>query len=91
MMKLNDFKKTGMFTCREDFEKTKTPIPPLHPDCTDVLVYEGGFYIECLKTNSFLLNIKYEGEQLIFSHDKLDAIEKILWEEFADKIINKKN
>lgn len=90
-MTKEEFKKTGMFTCREDFEKKVVANPPLHTDCTDVLVYNGGFYIECLKTNRFLLQVIDNDKEFVFSHHRLDDVEQILWELFADKSINKKN
>lgn len=92
-MKLNDFRKTGRFTCREDFEKTYFNVQ-LHKDCTDVLLYTHDFYIECLSTNMFLVRV-YDGLQhepvLVFKYHKLKEVESVLWKTFADKLINKKN
>jgi replicative DNA helicase len=94
-MTLQDFQKTGMFVYRPDFERKHKPKQKLHSDCTDVLIYQGDFFIQCLKDNSFLLEIYDEAEpsEIItkIRSGKLETVESVLWQRHADNFINKKN
>lgn len=92
MDKLSDFSKTGRFFTREDFEKMFNTTPPLNHECTDVILYWGGFYIECLKDNTFYVDIrdKKTGETtLMINCNLLDFVESILWETQVKKLMNK--
>ena len=51
------------------------PKENLHVDCTDVVVYAGGNYIQMLKTKGFFFNNHV--------YVKLDLAEDILWESIS--------
>ena len=94
MKTLQEFQKTGKFIIREDFEDKYATTPPLQPDCTDVLLYWGAFYIECLKSNTFLLDIRDTSTGDVITrvkHPRLEVVESILWDRHVEKLINKKN
>ncbi len=94
MKTLEEFQKSGKFVCREDFEKEYKTLVPLQDDCTDVLLYFGGFYIECLKSNTFLIDIRdVKTDEVVtrVKHPRLEVVESILWDRHVEKLINKKN
>lgn len=68
------FIDTGRIVPRPVFEDLY-PKENLHVDCTDVVVYAGGNYIQMLKTKGFLLNNHV--------YVKLDLAEDILWESIS--------
>lgn len=74
---------TGRFVNRASFEMSM-PNENLHFDCTDVVVYHGGLYIQALRSGVFFLDA--ENTDL-----KLDNVEKVLWGKNSEKIINKMN
>lgn len=93
-MTLQDFQKTGMFVYRPDFERKHEPKQKLHDECTDVLLYQGGFFIQCIKDNSFLLEVyDHETNEMVTKvrSGKLEMVESILWQRHAEQFINKKN
>ena len=64
------FINSGRITDLKTFLNLR-PKENLHVDCTDVVVYEDGHYIQVLKTGEFF----YEG----FSDKKLDNVEEFMW------------
>ena len=71
MKDLNEFIDTGRFTPRNSFLE-KRPNEVLFDDCSDVIQYKGGHYIQVLEDGTFFL------DELNFSK-VLDEIELILY------------
>ena len=65
------FIDTGRIVPRVPFEN-QFPEENLHMDCTDVVVYAGGNYIQMLKTKGFMIDNHV--------YVKLELAEDILWE-----------
>jgi hypothetical protein len=61
---------------RKSFE-AHNPKENLHVDCTNILMYLGGIYIQLLKSGEFFLDAHISGKTL-------DAIEKPLWDKNLD-------
>lgn len=74
----DEWKESGRFTNRDSFDKDN-PEETLHVDCTDVVVYYGGVYIQVMKTGDFYISPEE-------SSRKLDDMEKILWKKNAEKL-----
>tara|TARA_Y100000592_G_C5481421_1_gene325794 strand:+ start:5442 stop:5765 length:324 start_codon:yes stop_codon:yes gene_type:complete len=53
----------------------------LRDDCTDVVVYVGGFYIQALKNNTFY---KQVGDDSVQS-DNIKDVEEFYWEKHVSK------
>lgn len=68
----NEWQDTGRFMERELFEENN-PKENLHFDCTDIVYYLGGAYIQVLKTGDFFIDTKT-------SSKNLEDVEKALWE-----------
>jgi len=83
---LDDFRDTGRFKPRVVF-KYEMKKEVLMPDCTDVVVYAGGFYIQALKTNEFLFK-PVSDKQATLRSESLDVLEEAMWELTAKKLIN---
>lgn len=64
------FINTGRFTDLKTFLNLY-PKENLHVDCTDVVLYEDGHYIQALKTGEFLYHD--------FTDKKLDNVEEFMW------------
>ena len=71
-----EFINSGHFVYRESFLE-KNANTKLHPDCTDVVEYSGGAYIQLLKSGQFYL----EDNTLDKS---LDVVEGQLWDRIED-------
>lgn len=69
-MEKESFINTGRFTDLKTFLNLY-PKETLHEDCADVVLYEGGNYIQVLKTGLFL----YDD----YTDKKLDNVEEIMW------------
>lgn len=69
-MTKEDFINSGLIVNVKTF-LSSFPNENLHIDCTDVVQYEGGHYIQILKTDEFF----YDN----FSSKKLDDVEEYLW------------
>lgn len=83
---LEDFRDTGRFKPRDVF-KMEMKKEMLLPDCTDVVVYAGDFYIQALKSNEFVFKpISYK--QAVLRSESLDVLEEAMWELCAKKVIN---
>lgn len=83
---LEDFRDTGRFKPREVF-KYEMKKEVLMPDCTDVVVYAGDFYIQALKSNEFLFK-PVADKQAVLRSESLDFLEEAMWELTAKKVIN---
>lgn len=67
-----EFISSGHFVCRDSFlEKNADVI--LHPDCTDVVEYKNGAFIQLLKSGLFYLEDD-------LSSKVLDEVEDRLWD-----------
>jgi len=71
-MTFDEWQDSGRFVDRKSFE-TYNPDENLHVDCSDIVMYFGGIYVQVLKSGEFFLDAHS-------SSKSLDAIEKILWE-----------
>lgn len=71
-----EFINSGHFVYRNSFLE-KNPNTNLHTDCTDVVEYSGGVYIQLLKSGQFYL----EDNTLDKS---LDVVESLLWNRIED-------
>lgn len=71
-----EFINTGRIVPRSMFNNTY-PQENLHVDCTDVVVYAGGNYIQMLKTKGFMI------ENHVYV--KLELAEDVLWELISDE------
>jgi hypothetical protein len=94
-MTQDDFVKTGRITTIERFKKKVYP-STLHPDCTDVMLYIGNFYIQILKNGDFFLemgdadnpsDVGDMGYTKIQSKD-LELVESVLWNNYANYKFN---
>lgn len=74
----DEWKESGRFTHREAFEQDN-PSENLHIDCTDVVVYYGGLYIQVLKNGEFYLSPEQTSKSL-------DDVEKIVWKKNAESL-----
>jgi hypothetical protein len=71
-MTFDEWMETGRFCFRKDFEQDN-PNENLHVDCTDVVIYYGGAYIQVLKSGDFYMNAETKSK---FLHE----IEKEVWQ-----------
>ena len=69
-MTIETFINTGRFTDLKTFLNLY-PKENLHVDCTDVVLYDDGYYIQALKTGEFM----YQD----FTDKKLDNVEEFMW------------
>ena len=60
---MDKFINSGRFMCRELF-LDKNPNEKLHDDCTDVVHYVGGAYIQVLKSGVFYLDDSFSSRSL---------------------------
>lgn len=65
--------ESGRFIHRDEFANDN-PDENLHVDCTDVVVYYGGLYLQVLKSGEFYLNPKNIS-------NNINDIEKSIWED----------
>lgn len=79
MLTFTEWQDTGKFTNRIDFEKTHKN-EKIHPDCTDVIEYQGNQYIQSLKTGLFFINSNQTSKNLV-------ELEEYIWY----KVINNKD
>lgn len=70
-MTKEEFKNSGRFIYRDSFLE-KNPNTILNPDCTDVVEYQSGAFIQLLKSGLFYLEDD-------FSSKSLDEVEDRLW------------
>jgi hypothetical protein len=77
---LESWVDTGRFNVLESF-KIKFPNAILHDDCSDVVVYRGGLYIQALKDKSFFVAPNANSKVL-------DDMELHLWEIHKEKLMN---
>ena len=94
-MTQDDFINTGRIVTKQ-YLKQRVYSSTLHPDCTDVLLYIGDFYIQILKDGSFFLemgdaNNPYDmgdmGYTKTQSHD-IELVESVLWNKYANYKFN---
>ena len=93
LLALEDFSETGRFIDRRTFEKDN-PNVQLHPECTDVIIYMCGFYIQSLKGSVFFISMKetaHESDEIdrwTFTNESLDEVERVLWNSRVNKFFN---
>lgn len=73
----DEWKESGRFIGRYAF-MDENPDENLHVDCTDIVEYYGGVYIQVLKGGEFYLEPKK-------SSKSLDEVEKMLWSKECEK------
>jgi hypothetical protein len=71
-MTKEEFKNSGRFIYRDSFLE-KNPNTILHTDCTDVVEYQSGAFIQLLKSGLFYLEDD-------LSSKSLDEVEDRLWD-----------
>lgn len=69
-MNKETFINSGRFTDLKTFLNL-FPKEHLHQDCTDVVLYEGGNYIQLLKTGEYMFGV--------FKDKSLEKVEDFLW------------
>lgn len=69
---MEKFINSGKFMCKESF-LDKNPNEKLRKDCTDVVHYVGGMYIQVLESGEFYLDEEFKSRSL-------DEAEVKLWE-----------
>ena len=74
-MEKEKFINSGRFTVAKAFLE-KRPEENLHVDCTDVVVYKDGHYIQALKTGQF----KYDN----FVDMDLGKVEEFMWKKIYE-------
>lgn len=68
---MEKFISSGRFICKASFLE-KNPTEKLRSDCTDVVHYNGGAYIQVLKSGEYYVDDSY-------SSRSLDQAEIMLW------------
>jgi len=71
-MSFKEWQDTGRFINRKSFEQHNVN-ENLHVDCSDVVLYYGGAYIQLLKSGEFFIDTNNLSKSL-------DTVEQILWE-----------
>ncbi len=74
-MTQTDFVNTGRIIDLKTFSNLY-PKEELQSDCTDVVLYQDGWYIQMLKSGWFFFNG--------YQHHTLEAMEKLLWIKFNE-------
>lgn len=88
MKNLNDkeeFIMTGRFMDVRKFAAAR-PSVVLHEECTDVVTYAGGHFIQLLKDGTYFVKDTLPDETIYFACAKLGEAEDKLWEEVFKKI-----
>jgi hypothetical protein len=85
---ITDFSVSGKIVPVDVFKKNYS-ISDIHSECTDVVVYLCGFYIQMLKSGRYVykfnMNIDTEVE---LEHKSLDVVERLAWDNFISKQFN---
>lgn len=74
-MTRNDFINTGRITDLKTFTNLR-PNEKLQSDCTDVVVYQDGWFIQMLKSGWYFFNG--------YHHHTLEAMEELMWIKFNE-------
>jgi len=86
------FASTGRFMPKHIF-LSQRPNAPLHKDCTDIVRYVGGFYIQALKSGRFIfeLNDSEQSDEVgtSFEDKTLSVVEQKMWDIHAKKHFKK--
>lgn len=69
----DEFIATGRFECKACFVTTH-PQAKLNPNCTDIVRYAGGYFIQGMKNGTFLC-----GTDESLSFGNLESAEAVLW------------
>ena len=84
-MTLEDFQSFGRFIPRErfmsDIHHAYAFKDALRDDCTDVVVYVGGLYIQALKNNIFYVQVGSDSVQ----SDDIKHVEEFYWDKHVSK------
>jgi len=80
----HEFIMTGRFMDAQKFTAER-PDVKLHADCTDVVVYAGGHYIQSIKTGEYLVRGDFSEHTVFFGTATLSEAEDKLWEEYFKK------
>ena len=91
-----DFIKTGRILSTNKF-KERVSISTLNPNCTDIILYVGGFYIQVLKDGTFYLEMgdaddPFDMGDMGYTRAEskdIETIEGILWTKYANYKFNK--
>jgi hypothetical protein len=90
-----EFVKTGRVLSTNDFYQ-RIPTSKLHPECTNVIMYVGDYYIQVLKDGNFFLEMgdddnPYDMGDMGYTKAQskdIEIIEGILWTKYANYKFN---
>lgn len=80
----HEFIMTGRFMPASKFA-AENPKVKLHADCTDVVTYAGGHYIQVVKGGEYLVKGDFSEHTVFFGTATLSEAEDKLWKEFFEK------
>jgi len=89
---LDEFRKSGRFVGKLNVDLPKNS--KLHPDCSEIIVYLCGFYIQVMKDGTFMAiadmdtNESDEIDKWTRTTESLEDAESFLWMNVADKFFN---
>lgn len=79
-MEFETFSNTGRITPVEVF-KNENPNSIIHSECTDVVRYLGGFYIQMLKSGKYLYEFDVQPSTTVqIEHKSLNILEQQMWQ-----------
>lgn len=74
------FSNTGRITPADVF-KNENPEDKLHSECTDVVRYLGGFFIQMLKSGKYIYEFDIKPSTKVqIEHKSLDVLELQMWQ-----------
>lgn len=74
------FSNTGRITPVDVF-RSDNPNAKLHSECTDVVRYLGGFYIQMLKSGKYIYEFDVKPSTIVqIEHKSLDILEHQMWQ-----------
>jgi hypothetical protein len=83
-----DFSNTGKIIPLEVFKKHYSG-SDIHSECTDVVVYLCGFYIQMLKSGKYIYKFRMSIDtEIELEHKSLDVVEILAWNNFISKQFN---
>lgn len=86
-MTIKDFINTGRITTLKNFKERVYP-STLLPECTDVMLYIGDFYLQILKDGEFYLEMNDKHGVSIVKSKNIELVELVLWTYYASKKYN---
>ena len=79
-LEFETFSNTGRITPVDVF-RSDNPNAKLHSECTDVVRYLGGFYIQMLKSGKYIYEFDVKPSTIVqIEHKSLDILEHQMWQ-----------